>query len=249
MRPSVQEPLDPPPTQVRRIEPLDELSETVACPLMDWNEIRSNREAFDHLVQPLAPLVAGVIRRELGVALAEKTEVDDLLQETWMKAFRSIESFRGREIEEFRAWLLRIAVRTVQDAGRRHGRVGRGKGEVPLERNPVESGERGPAPGELLAGSDPTPSRILRREERYQRFREALSNLSEDHRTVIELVRLDGLPVQEAARRMGRSRNATSMLLLRALLQLKQHFGTTESLHLPTDPQPDFDSSPDEENR
>ncbi len=214
---------------------------------MDWDSIRSDREAFDRLVKPLAPLVGNTIRRELGTALAARTDPDDLIQETWLRAYRSIGAFRGPGIEEFRAWLIRIAVRVVQDAARRHQRIGRGNGEVPLERPAGSSSDDGPALGDDLAGTDPTPSRILQREERYDRFRESLLCLSEDHRTVIELVRLQGLPVQEAARRMGRSPNATSMLLLRALLQLRQSFGNTESLNLPKDPMPAPDHDSDNE--
>ena len=50
---------------------------------------------------------------------------------------------------------------------------------------------------------------------------------------MIELARLDGLPIQEIARRMDRSPNAVSQLLARALKQLRSSFGDTESLGLP----------------
>ena len=50
---------------------------------------------------------------------------------------------------------------------------------------------------------------------------------------MIRLCRIEGLPIEEAARRMNRSASAVKMLLWRALRELKGRFGETESLNLP----------------
>ena len=47
------------------------------------------------------------------------------------------------------------------------------------------------------------------------------------------LARIDGLSIEEVARRMNRSPNAVSHILLRALRKLRESLGDTESLHLP----------------
>ena len=60
-----------------------------------------------------------------------------------------------------------------------------------------------------------------------------MDGLSPDHRKVIELARLEGLKIQDIARRMQRSPGAVKQLLSRALDQLKSRFGDTESLNLP----------------
>ncbi len=73
----------------------------------------------------------------------------------------------------------------------------------------------------------------MQREERFERLEKALDGLSRDHREVIHLCRIEGLPFQEAARRMNRSADAVKMLLSRALEELKGKFGDTQSLHLP----------------
>jgi RNA polymerase sigma factor (sigma-70 family) len=73
----------------------------------------------------------------------------------------------------------------------------------------------------------------MRRRERSARLEEAIASLTPDHRRVVELCRIEGLAVKEVAERMGRSPNAVSMLLLRALRELKTRFGRTESLTLP----------------
>ncbi len=50
---------------------------------------------------------------------------------------------------------------------------------------------------------------------------------------MIRLARFEKLRIDEIARRMNRSSNAVRKLLARALPELKQGFGDTESLHLP----------------
>ena len=57
--------------------------------------------------------------------------------------------------------------------------------------------------------------------------------MSPDHRRVIRLARIKKMPIQEIAREMDRTPGAISQLLLRALDQLKQRFGDTQSLRLP----------------
>ena len=84
-----------------------------------------------------------------------------------------------------------------------------------------------------VAASEISPSKALRREERFDRLESALKDLSEDYRTVILLSRIEGLSIKEIAPRMRRSESAVKNLLLRALKGLRSSFGDTESLRLP----------------
>ncbi len=65
------------------------------------------------------------------------------------------------------------------------------------------------------------------------RFQDALERLPPDYRTAIRLVRLEGLKIHEAAAQMNRTPNAVMHLLGRALKQLQDSLGDTESLNLP----------------
>jgi RNA polymerase sigma factor (sigma-70 family) len=51
---------------------------------------------------------------------------------------------------------------------------------------------------------------------------EALERLSEDHREVILMTKIEGLAAKEVGERMGRSENAIHLLLSRALKRLAQ---------------------------
>ena len=84
-----------------------------------------------------------------------------------------------------------------------------------------------------VADSGVSASKAERRNERLERFEKALNQLSPDYRQAIVLSRIEGLSIEEVARRMNRSPNAVSHILLRALRKLRARFGDTESLHLP----------------
>jgi RNA polymerase sigma-70 factor (ECF subfamily) len=160
------------------------------------------------------PLIAMIIAR-MGDELRRRVEPEDILQETFAWATRSIRRFEWRGPGSFHQWLRGIASHMLLKAARGGKRLPR----LRLEREPT--------------GDEPSPSRLLRRGERFERLRRAIDELSPEHREVLLLARIEGLPVQEIARRLGRTPNAVSLLIGRALKKLKERFGETESLHLP----------------
>lgn len=81
--------------------------------------------------------------------------------------------------------------------------------------------------------TSPTPSKVMRRKERFDRLEEAFNNLSPDYREAMSLVRIQGLQISEAAARMNRTPQAVKHLLIRAIKKLREALGNTESLSLP----------------
>ncbi len=191
-------------------------------------------ESFDDFVRRYASYVRSVIRGEMGADLRKRVESEDLVQETFLQAYRSLSQRREKGEDVLRHWLGVIARHVVQSRGR-HERAQKVdlKREKSLSQSVERSAGKGGGIGSRLRDPGPTPSEAYRRGERFERLQKALDSLSPDHRKVICLVRLDGLPVKEAARLMGRTPGATSVLLLRALLKLKAAFGNTDSFHLP----------------
>ncbi len=76
---------------------------------------RGEAEAFEHLYLSLRTRLAAFVGAR-GV-----TEVEDVVSETFLGAFRSMSTYRGGEAE-FRAWLFRIARNKVADWFRSQGR-------------------------------------------------------------------------------------------------------------------------------
>ncbi len=176
---------------------------------------RGDRSAFDELSATYRPRLAGLVRDRLGELPRQRVEVDDVLQETFLRAFRSFDRFTSSGRDSLFRWLSGIAVNIIREESKRAGRS-------PAAQTSMES-----------PNQDASGLTTLRREERFHRLEEALERLPVDYRRVIQLTRIEKLPPDEVARRMNRSRQAVRNLLLRALGALKDSFGDTESLHLP----------------
>jgi len=73
-------------------------------------------ESFDPLVRKYSPRVFATARRYAR----RESEVEDIVQEVWTKAFQKLSSFRGDA--PFEHWLMRLAVRTCFDFLRQHQR-------------------------------------------------------------------------------------------------------------------------------
>ena len=73
---------------------------------------RGEPNALDELVAAYLPLVYNVV----GRAMSGHLDVDDVVQETMLRAVRAIRDLR--DPEAFRSWLVAIAIRQVRDSYR-----------------------------------------------------------------------------------------------------------------------------------
>ena len=78
--------------------------------------IKGDAASFEPLVQKYSPRVFATARRYAR----RESEVEDIVQEVWLKAFQKLSSFRGEA--PFEHWLMRLAVRTCYDFLRGHQR-------------------------------------------------------------------------------------------------------------------------------
>lgn len=176
---------------------------------------RGDRDAFDELADAHRARIRSLVHCRMGAHLKRISEVDDVLQETFLRAFRSIDGFRWNGEDSLARWLGGIAEHVLLWLSRRYDQGHR----ISLGRDLFTTGI--------------SPSGALRREERFDRLQESLSRLSSDHRQVIFLARVEGLRIKDIALRMNRSPDAVTHLLSRALRALRSSFGDTESLSLP----------------
>lgn len=174
-----------------------------------------DRAAFDALASHYRDRLESGISRRLGGYLRHKVEVEDVAQETLLKAFQSLGSFEERGRDSFLKWLKGIADNLLLYWAREYRRMD----QMPLLQD--------------ASHHDTSPSKRLRREERFERLQAALSRLGEDQREVILLARVEGIPTQEIAKRLDRSPAAVRQILWRALQKMQASFGDTESLSLP----------------
>lgn len=131
--------------------------------------------------------------------VADDHMADDLLQETFLRIHRNVDSLV--EADRLAAWVYRIARNVVHDHYRR-----RAKKEVPLE--DVASNECDDGPG-------PLPSHAS------GWLRELIGQLPEKYREAVQLAEIDGRTQQQVAGRLGLSLSGAKSRIQRGRAMLK----------------------------
>lgn len=175
---------------------------------------RGDEGAFRALVERYTDGLRARLSARIPERLRRRVSSSDVLQETCILAFARREDFEDRGEGSFGAWLDAIAERKLNEEIRRHAGTAKRAAhrEVPRGRRPDTS---------AFVGRQRSPSSIVQRGEDLERVREAMSRLSEDHRTVLRLALERGLPLREVAVQMGRSREAAKKLYGRAVVRLR----------------------------
>ncbi|MFJ5228127.1 sigma-70 family RNA polymerase sigma factor [Streptomyces sp. NPDC088400] len=94
-----------------------------------------DQQALGDLISEHLPLIYNVV----GRALAGHADVDDVVQETMLRAVHGIEGLR--DPGSFRSWLVAIAMRQVRDRARARATApARGTGPLTAEREPADPG-------------------------------------------------------------------------------------------------------------
>lgn len=148
-----------------------------------------------------------------GRAVRSRVELDDLLQEVYLRALAHPERLPEEEEGDvaLRRYLTRIARHTVIDVARAIRAAKRSGGEERLERTAWS--RVGLDPAAQTAG----PATRVVAGESLGRLLSRFEALSAEHRRVIGLRQFEGLSARDTARRMGRSETAIHSLYRRAL--------------------------------
>ena len=136
-----------------------------------------SREAFDELVRRHQTAMMTLVR----VLAAERGDADDLAQEVFVRAWKSLRSFRGEST--FRTWLHRVAINVVRTSQSRRGR---------FLRLFASTGDDTPEPE---SAEEPVDASLARR----QIIDRALAALPDDLRVAVTLRDLQGLDYKEIA--------------------------------------------------
>lgn len=146
---------------------------------------------------------ARALARFLAGGGALEVDMDDLVQETFIRAFRAVGKFRGQCV--FRTWLLTIGGNVLKDAGRRAQRAR----VVPL--------------GDDLRATDGDPHERAVAGEAEGRLRDGLTRLPRMQREVFLLRAQQGLEYEEIAAALGTSPGAARVHYHHAVKRLKEY--------------------------
>lgn len=160
--------------------------------------------AFDALVYRWERKVQGAIYRLVGPG----EDVRDLSQETFLKAYRGLRTFKKEA--RFSSWLYQIALNVCRDRMRR----GRGKSYVSFDEL-AETGE---------AGSEAGPSALdlIEARDLSRQVAAAVAALPEEQREVVVLKEYQGLTFLEIAEALDVPLSTVKTRLYRGLGQLRQ---------------------------
>lgn len=158
------------------------------------------REVMAAFSERITSVVTGMLR--------DRDAVDDVVQETFVKAFYRIRSFHGDA--GLYTWLYRVAVNAAKDHVKSRGR------------RPASAIEDLPSGADGLASRSDGPS-IERLEDREVRLavRAAIAALPSKFRAVLVLRELEGLRYEEIAEILGISLGTVESRLFRARRRLK----------------------------
>lgn len=188
-------------------------------------------EAFDALVLRHSAKLYGLVFH----MTSSHEDTDDLLQEIWAKVYRSLSSFRGAS--RFSTWLHSIAVHMTLNFLKRRSR------RTTVSLDAASPGAGGAGGGAAAEGADfgwgggglggglriteeglvntQTPHSETHLSELQARLSQALDQLSPEHRAVVSMFDIQGIPHSEIARIMGVSEGTVRSRLFYAHRQLQ----------------------------
>ena len=169
--------------------------------------IDGDTDSFTRLVlrweRPIYALAYRVIGRE--------EEARDVVQETFLRAFRGIKNFRGQA--KFSSWVYRIALNLCRDWIRRERRA------------PIQATPEGIDLVELAAEQGPVESieTLVARHDLSKIVEQAMALLPDEQRTAIILKEYHGMTFQEIADLQGCPLSTVKTRLYQGLTVLRRH--------------------------
>ena len=166
--------------------------------------------AFDALVVKYSPRLYGLVYN----MTSNHEDTNDLLQDVFAKAYRSIGGFRGNSA--FYTWIHSIAVNMTINFLKKRGR------RLTMSLDDMDSGvERDKEFIELTSSTNPVREADL--SELQIRLNEAMMKLSYDHRAVVTMFDIQGTPHAEIAKILGISEGTVRSRLFYAHRQLQNY--------------------------
>jgi RNA polymerase sigma factor (sigma-70 family) len=166
--------------------------------------------AFDELVVKYAPRLYGLVYN----MTSNHEDTNDLLQDVFSKAYKSIRGFRGKS--SFYTWVHSIAVNMTLNFLKKRGR------RYQLSLDDMDASVQNDKEFlELTATS--TPVREADLSELQRRLNEAMMKLSDEHRAVVTMFHIQGMPHAEISKILRVSEGTVRSRLFYANRQLQNY--------------------------
>lgn len=171
----------------------------------------------------------GYLHTKLSKQLRTLVDVDDVLQEVLVHAYRDITKFEARGDNSFWPWLRTIADHRIKDLAKAQGRLKRGGGFARVDACANRSTGSLKQFTEMLSGRQRTPSSKAASTEAINRIRVILSSLPEANRAAITLRYVHGLSYEEIGIELNRTTSAVQGLIKRGKQKMREQMGTASA--------------------
>lgn len=187
-----------------------------------------DREAVAELLRRESSVLRAFVEGEIGVRWRAYLTTDDVLQETYLDAFKSIHRFVPEGENALLRWLKRIASSRIVDAIRAISRE-----QADGQRTPRQIVGLDPYVAlltSLTGGAGTSASGGFVRAEATVRLKRALEHLPDEHRAVVERFDLAGTPMQVIAADLRKTVGAAYLVRKRALDMLRDALATESTI-------------------
>lgn len=177
---------------------------------------KGDASAFDDLIRKYHGRLYGLIYH----MTSNHEDTNDLLQDTFSKAYNVIGSFKGEST--FYTWIHRIAVNMTLNFLKKRNR--RQHASIDNSEEHLESD-----PDFLEAANRKDPRHLINMQELQKKLTKAMGQLSHQHQAVVTLFDIQGIPQSEIAKILKTSEGTVRSRLFYAHQQLKkslQEFNT-----------------------
>jgi len=166
--------------------------------------------AFDELVIKYSPRLYGLIYN----MTSNHEDTNDMLQDVFAKAYRAIKGFRGKS--SFYTWIHTIAVNMTLNFLKKRGR------RYHLSLDDVDASIQNDKEF-IEVTSTSSPVREADLTELQRRLNESMMKLSEEHRAVVTMFHIQGMPHAEISKILGVSEGTVRSRLFYANRQLQNY--------------------------
>jgi RNA polymerase sigma-70 factor (ECF subfamily) len=166
--------------------------------------------AYNELVRTYNASIYHVAYRMLG----DSADASDAVQDTFLKVFRNVDSFRGDS--SLKTWIFRIGISEILNRLRWWKRRRR------LSTVSMDDDHKGNGRGLCLVDAAPSPYQSLESKEQEMAIQQALGRLSADHRSIVVLRDIEGFSYTEIADVLGISVGTVKSRLARARADMKK---------------------------
>lgn len=195
-------------------EEIDETVSELSLSHLPSDEQHAITAALDGDLEAFNVLVVKYQRMAYSVAyrmMQRADEAEDVVQESFIKAYRALETFRGGQ---FKSWLMRIVVNSSYDALRVRKRYV----SESIEEEPTEDG-----PATALIDNAESPQDFVERMELGAHIEMGIQSLPEDQRVALMLCDIHGYAYDEIAEIIGQPIGTVKSRINRARGKLRDY--------------------------